>query len=109
VNKIKEYRRKLGLTQIELARACNVSQGALSGYETGRYEPDMATMRRLAQFFDVSLDELFGFDGPEEIMTPEMSEIEYALSGEIRNLSEDEMQDVLEYVRFKRAQKLKRQ
>lgn len=36
MNKIKEYRRKLGLTQIELARACNVSQGALSGYETGR-------------------------------------------------------------------------
>jgi transcriptional regulator with XRE-family HTH domain len=99
----------MGLTQIELARACNVSQGALSGYETGRYEPDMATMRRLAKFFDVSLDDLFGYVEPENNTTDEMSEIEYALLGEIRALSDAGRQDVLDYIKFKRSQQAKRQ
>lgn len=35
-----------------------------------------------------------------------ISEIEFALSGEIHDLTEDEMRDVLDYVRFKRAQKV---
>lgn len=36
---------------------------------------------------------------------PAISEIEFALSGEIHDLTESEMQDVLDYVRFKRAQR----
>ncbi len=109
MNNIRKYRRKMGLTQVELASLCNLSQGALSGYETGRYEPDMATMHRLADFFDVSLDDLFGIGTEEKELNMEMSGIEYALIGEIRTLSEDEKKDILDYVKFKRAQKLKQQ
>ena len=39
----------------------------------------------------------------------EISDIEFALSGEIHDLTEDEMQDVLDYVRFKRAQKARQE
>lgn len=60
VNKIRENRRKMGWTQIELAKALNISQGSLSGYETGKIEPDMTTMRKMADLFGVTLDALFG-------------------------------------------------
>lgn len=62
MNKIRELRRKMGLTQVELANALNISQGSLSGYETGRIEPDITTMRKMADYFSVTLDTLFGKD-----------------------------------------------
>lgn len=107
MNGIREQRRKLGLTQVELANALNISQGSLSGYETGRYDPDVETMHRLADFFHVSLDELFGLpkDDDEQV---NISDISFALSGEIRDLTEDEKKDVLDYVRFKRAQRARK-
>lgn len=108
MNKIRENRRKMGLTQIELAKALNISQASLSGYETGRIEPDVKTMRKMSDLFGVTLDELFG-DQINDVETQpnDISEIEFALSGEIRDLSEAEKQDVLDYVRFKRAQRAK--
>lgn len=60
MNRIRENRRKMGLTQIELAKALNISQGSLSGYETGKIEPDVNTMRKMADLFGVTLDTLFG-------------------------------------------------
>lgn len=105
MNRIREFRRKMGLTQIELSNVLNTSQGSLSGYETGRIEPDMDMMMKMAQFFNTTLDDLFGTDGNEQIQ--EIADIDFALSGEIRDLSDAEKQDVLDYVRFKRAQKAK--
>ena len=107
MNRIREYRRKMGLTQVELSKALNLSQGALSGYETGRYDPDIEMMHRMAEFFHVSLDDLFGSQVDQPPV--EISEIDFALSGEIRDLSEAEKQDILDYVRFKRAQRLRRE
>ena len=106
MNRIREYRRKMGLTQVELSRTLNISQGALSGYETGRYEPDMDTMQRLATFFHTSLDELFCVEAAEPA---EIGDIDFALSGEIRDLSDAEKQDILDYVRFKRAQRARQE
>jgi len=104
VNRIREQRRKMGLTQVELSKALNLSQGALSGYETGRYDPDVDTMQRMADFFNVSLDELFGVPKDNSNIV-EISDVDFALSGEIRDLTDDEKQDILDYVRFKKAQK----
>jgi len=105
MNRIREHRRKMGLTQVELAKALNLSQGALSGYETGRFDPDMATMQRMADYFHVTLDTLFGT--PKEDRPLDITDIDFALSGEIRDLTDDEKQDILDYVRFKRAQRSK--
>lgn len=60
MNRIKEFRLKNGMTQIELAKALNISQGSVSGYETGRFEPDVETMKRMAELFNTSIDNLFG-------------------------------------------------
>ena len=104
MNTIKEHRRKMGLTQIELARALNISQGALSGYETGRYDPDTVMMQRMAKFFSTTLDELFGEKNLQET-DRQLGDIDFALSGAIRDLTDNEKLDILDYVNMKKAQR----
>ncbi len=65
MNRIKALRNKKGIKQIELAAAVNVSQAALSGYETGKYEADLETYKRIASYFGVSLGYLLGEDSPD--------------------------------------------
>ena len=67
----------------------------------------METMLRIAKYFNASLDDLFGVKEIPEGESTEMSNIEFALSGEIHDLTEAEKQDVLDYVRFKRSQRRK--
>lgn len=66
MNNIKKLRKEKRLTQIELARLCHITQGTLSGYETGRYEPDMETLKLLADIFGVQVDEVIGY-APTEL------------------------------------------
>lgn len=60
MNRIKELRNERNIKQAELASIVKVSQAALSGYETGKYEADIETYKRIADLFSVSLDYLLG-------------------------------------------------
>ena len=60
MSQIKALRLKNGLKQGEFAEAMGVQQSTVSNWETGRYEPDIETMRRIASFFGVSVDYLLG-------------------------------------------------
>ena len=60
MHRIKELRKEAKLSQIELAERLNVHQTAISQWETGKTFPDMTTAQMLADFFDVSIDFLFG-------------------------------------------------
>ena len=61
-NKIKALRRKMNLTQEELAERLNVSFQAVSKWETNASLPDVTMFPLLANFFNVTTDELFGVD-----------------------------------------------
>ena len=60
MNQIKAYRTKLGQTQAEIASACNVKQNTVSAWETGRSEPDFESLKKMADIFNCSIDELLG-------------------------------------------------
>ena len=60
MNRIKELRASRNVKQSDLAAAIQVSQAALSGYETGKYQADIDTYKKIAAYFDVSLDYLLG-------------------------------------------------
>ena len=60
MNRIKELRNEQNIKQAELASVVKVSQAALSGYETGKYEADIEPYKRIADYFSVSLDYLLG-------------------------------------------------
>lgn len=80
MNRIKELRKKKGLTQIQLANIMHVSQGTISAYEAGTVQIDQETLKALADYFGVSIDYLLGYENattPPEAWTVE----DYAASG----------------------------
>lgn len=60
--KLQELRRKKGLTQEELASHLYVSRTAVSKWESGRGYPNMDSLRAIAKFYSVTLDELLSSD-----------------------------------------------
>ncbi len=60
MNNIKKYRLLHNMKQIELCRILGISQGALSGWENGKYEPDIKSLNLMAKQFNISVDELLG-------------------------------------------------
>ena len=57
---LKELRQEKNLGQVELAKAIGVSKGVISLWENGLREPTMCSLIILAQFFNISIDELVG-------------------------------------------------
>lgn len=53
-------RQKANLTQQELANKLGVHRGTYSNYESGKREPDFEMVQKIAEFFKVPLDYLFG-------------------------------------------------
>lgn len=53
-------RKEKGLSQAELAKLLNMGQSTIAMYERNRRTPDPTTLKRLADFFNVSVDYLLG-------------------------------------------------
>lgn len=60
---LKRARIRMGQSQLEVAKNVGISNTALSNYETGYREPDLETLKQLARYYDVSLDELADLSG----------------------------------------------
>ena len=64
--KIRELRRRNDCTQEMLAEAVGVTAQAVSRWESGGSYPDMELIPAIANFFGVTLDELFGYEGDRD-------------------------------------------
>ena len=58
-SKLKELRKSFELTQEELASKLNISRVNYTRYENNNVRPDYETIIKIADFYDISLDELF--------------------------------------------------
>ena len=54
------YRKKQGLTQEELAQRLGVTNQSVSKWESAQCCPDISLIQKLADIFEISIDELFG-------------------------------------------------
>jgi transcriptional regulator with XRE-family HTH domain len=57
---LKKLREKAGLSQQKLANQLGITQQSIHSYENGVYEPDIATLKQIAAYFDTSVDYLIG-------------------------------------------------
>ena len=64
--RLRELRLKRGLSQDELARRANVTQGLIWQIEAGRRTPSLRTLLRLAEALSVSPEELLPVVSKEE-------------------------------------------
>ena len=65
--KLNDLRRINNVTQTDLGDFLGFSKNAISGWESGRTEPDLKTINRIAEYFKVSIDYLTNEKEPDDI------------------------------------------
>ncbi len=86
------------MTQSELGKRLQISRSAIGLYETERRRPDLETLLRIAETFDVSIDWLL--DRKTTGLHGRLAEVTQSLS----NTSLSELEQYAEYLRFMEAQ-----
>lgn len=98
MNTLKSLRISRGIKQKDLAEMLGITQSAYNHYESGRSRPDVNTLRKLADFYNISLDDLVSEDVPfgrqikenpvpvfeDEVMLPIVASLQcgYGVAGE---------------------------
>ena len=59
-SRLKKARENTGFTQRQIEQELKIKQSTLASYETGRTQPDIETLGKLAEFYGVSIDWLLG-------------------------------------------------
>lgn len=87
---LKELRKATKTTQNELAEAIGVSQQSINKYENHNVEPDIESLRRMADYFGTTIDYIVGH-----------SELRYKV-GDIQNyaLNDGEAEFIAAYRRL---------
>lgn len=63
--KLRELRKKAGLTQIDMSKRLGITQGTFSQWEMGHYLPKYDALVKLAIIFKTTLEELTGEAPPD--------------------------------------------
>lgn len=58
--RITELRKQAGMSQVQLAKVLDIATSTLGMYETGKREPSLKVLNRIASYFNVSTDHLIG-------------------------------------------------
>ena len=99
-NRIKQLRLEKHMSQMELARYMNISQGTLSNWQVGRHDPGSDDLIKLANYFGVSTDYLLGkSDDPDSgtsYETPLILKSQQALLDIMEGLSDEKKERLLE-------------
>ena len=61
-NKIKALRKKLGITQEQLAKQCGVARQTINCIENDKYDPTLELAFKLSKILMIKVDELFIYD-----------------------------------------------
>ena len=104
--------RKSGMTQKEFAKAINAHETTVNGWFLKQNRnPSAKYIIPICKLFNVSQEWLLtGKEDhtpqkPEASLGEKLAKIKFALYGEIEDLSDIEKQDILDYIRFKKAQR----
>ena len=91
-NNIRQLRRRDKRTQEALADALGVTSQAVSRWESGGSYPDMQLIPSIANFFGVTIDELFGYTNERthriDQLVSQIDEMKWKNNGTDRNISE---------------------
>jgi transcriptional regulator with XRE-family HTH domain len=98
-NKIRELRLQYGgkgISQEALAKEMNTTANTISRWETAAYKPSVDDLHKLATFFGVSISTFFA-----DIANARLQ----ALLSATGDLKDDEIDELTEYARFRKARR----
>lgn len=76
MNRIRTLRQQREITQDELGNIVNVQKSAISKYELGRAVPSTDVLKKLSDYFNVSIDYLLGLSEERTTVTTILSPLE---------------------------------
>ena len=97
--KIRRLRKEHNLTQTELSARIGIQQSDLSRMEKGEYRVSLDTLFRILAEFDVTMGEFF-----DDAADTELPSRDLRLLTELRQLDQESLREVEDFVAFKRAQ-----
>lgn len=65
-NRLEEIRKQHGIKQEELAEALEVSRQTIGSLENGRYNPSIILAFKIANYFHLTIEDIFIYEGETE-------------------------------------------
>lgn len=111
--KLKSYRKEAHLTQQQVADAVGIKRSAYAYYEIGKSSPKLPVLRRIADLYNVSLDDLiydhvelkaddmkydFVEDGGIDESFNKLSELEQNILLKIRLMNSAKRQELIDFI-----------
>ena len=88
---LKEARLKSGLSQKDLSENIGVAKSTYSLYESGKREPNVDTIKKIASALNISADTLLGIDEEPTTLAAHVDGNEY---------TEDELDEIKQFAEF---------
>lgn len=116
--RLKQLRKNINKTQQEVAENLNINRAVLSHIENNRNEPDLKTIKVLADYYGVSTDYLVGYTHPSWATSDDIIELEKMLDEnatmsfngkQLTDTEKQRVQDILTTIFWERLEELKKQ
>lgn len=103
---LRYLRKRVGFTQAEIAKKIGMVQQTYAGYESGKHEPSIEIMIRLANVYNTSMDYITGryWGLDEQRQIEEEVEVEEFLDMTVEHYAIQRMQDI-EFMKMLNKQK----
>ena len=99
--RLKNLRKEKQLTQLRLGEMLNYGYTAIANYESGRNEPSITDLKKIAAIFDVSLDYLLGVsEARQPYIIDEQTQEFQAFHRRFSQLSPEKRENLLLYMQF---------
>lgn len=93
---LKIARERKGLSQKDIAEGIGVAKSTYSLYESGNREPNVQTIKKIADMLNVSADELLGLEDEPQTIAAHFDGDEY---------TEEEIDKIKEFAQFVKSQR----
>ena len=93
---LKIARERKGLSQKDIAEGIGVAKSTYSLYESGNREPNVQTIKKIADILNVSADELLGIDDEPQTIAAHFDGDEY---------TEEELDEIKQFAAFVKSKR----
>ena len=93
---LKIARERKGLSQKDIAEGIGVAKSTYSLYESGNREPNVQTIKKIADLLNVSADELLGIDDEPQTIAAHFDGDEY---------TEEELDEIKKFAEFVKSKR----